>query len=153
MLRKIFISIIGFIALGIVPILSDAAEIKIKIEGVGFFNHPPLFAARDAIVEVCKEFGEQVELTLYLEDDEDGQQFMKEKNLSGHLPLALYINGSLAHQIEDRIVVFRDFIGRAWTKEDLREVVEANVSGKTTAVAAPINAYSDFYRPLNTPAK
>ena len=144
MLRKIFILLIGCIALGFVPSLAKAAEVK--VEGVGFFNHPPLFAARDAIIEVCREFGEQVELTLYLEDDEDGQQFMKEKNLSGHLPMALYINGFLAHQIGDRVVVFRDFIGRAWTKEDLRQVVEANVSGKTTAVAAPKNAYSGFYR-------
>ena len=145
MWRKIFLSVIGCIALGAAPVLSEAAEIK--VEGVGFFNHPPLFAARDAIVDVCKEFGEQVELVLYLEDDEDGQRFMKENNLSGHLPMALYINGSLAHQIGDRVVVFRDFIGRAWTKEDLMQVVEANVSGKTTAVAAPKNAHSGFYRP------
>ena len=145
MWRKIFLSVIGCIVLGTVPVLAGAAEIK--VEGVGFFNHPPLFAARDAIIEVCKEFGEQVELTLYLEDDEDGQRFMKDKNLSGHLPMALYINGSLAHQIGDRVVVFRDFIGRAWTKEDLRQAVEANVSGKTTAVAAPKNTYSGFYRP------
>ena len=145
MWRKIFSLLVICIAFVGVSNFSEAA--LIKVEGVGFFNHPPLFGAKDAIIKVCEEFGDKVEFTLYMEDDEDGQQFMKEKNLSGHIPMALFINGSMAHQLGVRTVVFRDFIGRYWTEEDLRQVVEFNVSRTSTAIAAPENAYSGFYKP------
>lgn len=82
------------------------------------------------IQQVCQQFGKQVELVLHDEMAEDGQKFMKEKGLTGHLPTAIYVNGSLAHKIDDRVVVFRDFVGRAWTGQDLQQVIELNLNGK-----------------------
>lgn len=92
------------------------------------------------IQQVCQQFGKQVELVLHDEMAEDGQKFMKEKGLTGHLPTAIYVNGSLAHKIDDRVVVFRDFVGRAWTGQDLQQVIELNLNGKKTAVKAPPGA-------------
>ena len=123
----------------------DAQAGSIKVEGVGFFNHSPLFLTKNAITEVCESFGDRVELSLYVEETEEGQKFMKEKNLTGHLPMALFINGSMTHKIGDRIVVFRDFIDKAWSKEDLRQVIESNLSGQKTAVPVPANVNSGFY--------
>ncbi|MDR3560238.1 MAG: hypothetical protein P4N59_02180 [Negativicutes bacterium] len=124
-----------------------AAAAPVKVEAVGFFSHPPMFKDRDAIKQVCQGFGDQVELNLYIETAEDGQKFMKDKGLSGHLPLVLYINGSLAHKIGDRTIIFRDFMGEAWTKEDLQQVIKLNIDGQKTAVPAPANATTGFWDP------
>ncbi|HEX3047085.1 MAG TPA: hypothetical protein VHY08_20195 [Bacillota bacterium] len=123
-----------------VCITFGAPNKAIKVEAVGFFNHPPLRETRITIQEVCKQFGKGVELILHDEMTEDGQKFMKEKGLTGHVPTAIYINGSLAHKIDDRVVVFRDFVGQNWTGQDLQQVIELNLNGKKTAIKAPSGA-------------
>jgi ABC-type uncharacterized transport system substrate-binding protein len=123
-----------------VGITLAASDKVIKVEALGFFSHPPLRATRNTIQEICKQFGSQVELVLHDEWSEDGQKFMKEKGLTGHLPTVIYINGSLAHKIDDRVVVFRDFVGQAWTGQDLQKVIQLNLDGQNTAVKAPPGA-------------
>lgn len=126
------------IVLGILAPVAAAAPVK--VEAIGFFGHPPLFKERDAIKQVCQDFGDKVELSLYIEESPDGVKFMKEKGLSGHLPVVIYVNGSVAHKIGDRVIVFRDFIGEGWTKADLQQVIKLNVEGQKTAVDPPANA-------------
>ncbi len=124
-----------------------AIAATVKVEALGFFSHPPMQETRDTITKVCQEFGSQVDLTLHDEWTPDGEKFMQEKGLSGHLPMVLYINGSVAHKIGDRVVVFRDFVGSGWTAQDLEQVIKLNLAGQTTAVAAPPNATTEAWNP------
>jgi hypothetical protein len=122
-----------------------ALAAPVKVEALGFFSHPPMWENQDTIQSVCQQFGNQVELVLHDEMSEDGQNFMRKKGLSGHLPMLLYINGSLAHKIDNRVVVFRDFIGQGWTGQDLEQVIKLNLAGQKTAVKAPPNAETEAW--------
>jgi hypothetical protein len=124
-----------------------ALAATVKVEALGFFSHPPMQATRDTITKTCQEFGSQVDLTMHDEWTPDGEQFMQSKGLSGHLPMVLYINGSVAHKIGDRVVVFRDFVGSGWTAQDLEQVIRLNLAGQKTAVAAPPNATTEAWNP------
>lgn len=128
-----------------------ALAAPVRVEGLGFFTHPPMWENRDTIQSVCQQFSGQVELILHDEMSEDGQNFMRQKGLSGHLPMLLYINGSLAHRIGDRVVVFRDFIGQSWTGQDLEQVIKLNLAGQKTAVKAPPNADTEAWNPGAVP--
>lgn len=97
---------------------------KVIVEAVGFFSHFPMKATRDAIMETCAKFGEQVELTLYDEDSPEGESFMKKKGLSGHLPMRLYINGENTFALSGRTVSFKDFVNREWNADDLSNAIE-----------------------------
>lgn len=139
----LFLSVLSLMT--IYPAAAFAATVK--VEALGFFSHPPMWENRDTITKVCQQFGDKVELTLYDETTEEGQKFMENKGLSGHLPMVLYINGSVAHKLGDRVVVFRDFIGQDWTEKDLDQVIRLNLEGKKTAVAAPANATTESWNP------
>ncbi|MCL6592177.1 MAG: hypothetical protein K6U80_19800 [Firmicutes bacterium] len=128
-----------------------ALAAPVKVEALGFFSHPPMWKNQDTIQSVCQQFGNQVELVLHDEMSEDGQNFMRQKGLSGHLPMLLYINGSLAHKIDNRVVVFRDFIGQGWTGQDLEQVIKLNLAGQKTAVKAPPNAETEAWNPSAVP--
>jgi hypothetical protein len=128
-----------------------AMATTVKVEALGFFGHPPMYQTRDTITKVCQEFGSQVDLVLHDEMASDGQKFMKDKGLSGHLPMVLYINGSVAHKIGDKVVVFRDFAGQDWSDQDLEQVIKLNIAGTQTSVTPPPNATTEDWNPSAIP--
>lgn len=113
---------------------------RVEVEALGFFSHPPMQETADTIQSVSDKFGGQVRLIIHDETTADGEKFMEEKGLSGHLPMLIYINGSLAHKIGNRTVVFRDFVGQGWTGADLKQVIQRNLDGQNTKVEAPAGA-------------
>ncbi len=123
--RNVALYIAVLLSVFFVPALSHAAEKQepVVVEAVGFFTHFPMQPTRQAIEETCAKFGEQVVLTLYDEMKPEGQAFMASKNLSGHLPMRLYINGVNTVTLDGREVSFRDFVDRAWTAADLEEAI------------------------------
>jgi hypothetical protein len=118
---------------------------SVKVEAVGFFTHPPMWETRDTIQKVCKEFPGKVDLVMYNEMSDEGRKFMQSKGLKGHLPMVLYVNGSIAHKINNQVIVFRDFVGQSWKAENLEQVIKLNLDGKKTAVAAPPNATTEAW--------
>ena len=94
---------------------------KVIVEAVGFFSHFPLQATRQAIEDTCAKFGDKVKLTLYDETKADGQEFMKSKGLSGHLPMKLLIDGKVS---------FSDFVDRDWTAEQLEKAITTALESK-----------------------
>ncbi|AFM39638.1 hypothetical protein Desaci_0574 [Desulfosporosinus acidiphilus SJ4] len=124
-----------------------ALAAPVKVEALGFFDHPPLQPTKDAIQKVCQEFGDQVQLVFHVENTADGNKFMKDNGLSGHLPVVLYIDGSVAQNINGKTVVFRDFEGQGWTSQDLEQVLKLNVAGQKTAVSPPANALTEAWNP------
>ncbi len=112
------------------------------IEAVGFFSHFPMRSTRQVIEEICAKFGGRVSLTLYDETRPEGQEFMASKNLSGHIPMRLYINGVNTFSLDGRDISFSDFVGYAWTAADLEKAItlalESGVDG--IAVDAPVKS-------------
>lgn len=119
----------------------------VKVEALGFFGHPPMVPLKNTLQQVAQEFGDQVQLVLHDESTSDGEQFMKDNNLSGHLPMVLYIDGSVANKIDDKVIVFRDFEGQGWTRQDLEQVIKLNLAGQKTAVSPPANALTEAWNP------
>jgi hypothetical protein len=129
-----------------------AAATTVKVEALGFFSHPPMAQTANAIKDAAAKFGSQVQLVMHDETTDDGTQFMQARNLSGHLPMVLWIDGSVAHKVGARTVVFRDFLGQGWTQQDLEQVIRDRIAGKDTAVAAPANAETEQWNPSAIPA-
>lgn len=128
-----------------------AAGAQVRVEALGFFSHGPMQETADTINQVCAKFGNRVKLVEHDETTDDGIKFMQDKGLSGHLPMLIYVNGSLAHKIGNREVVFRDFVGQGWTGNDLEQVIKLNLGGVKTAVPAPPNADTEQWNPSAIP--
>ncbi|MDR1510856.1 MAG: hypothetical protein LBS53_14625 [Synergistaceae bacterium] len=111
------------------------AEIPVKVDAVGFFSHAPMRGTREAIVDACAKFGGQVALTFYDETKSEGQDFMRDKGLSGHIPMRLYVNGKNTFTLEGREVSFSDFVGRKWRAEDLERVIALIIEGVDASTA------------------
>lgn len=145
--RKIF-GMVLLIFIGLTLIFpATVLAAPVKVEALGFFSHPPMVPLKNTLQQVAQEFGDQVQLVLHDETTSDGEQFMKDNNLSGHLPMVLYIDGSVAHKIDDKVIVFRDFEGQGWTRQDLEQVIKLNLAGQKTAVASPANALTEAWNP------
>ncbi len=124
------------------PAVAMAAPLK--VEALGFFSHPPMWETRDTIQKVCQEFGDRVDLVMYDETTADGEKFMQSHNLSGHIPMVLYINGSLNQQI-------RDFVNWNWKAEDLKQAIKLALEGKKAAVPEPADTSAEVKNPKTSP--
>jgi len=117
------VSVLMVIAILPVSVHAEEQE-KVIIEAVGFFTHFPMRATRNVIEETCAKFGDQVELTLYDESRQEGQDFLTSKGLAGHIPMRLYINGENAFNLDGVEVAFRDFVDyKWWTAADLEKAI------------------------------
>lgn len=133
-LRKSAILIITLFAVAnmVFPPVSFAEE-KVKVEAVGFFSHYPMQSTRQAIESACEKFGDKVELRLYDETTDEGQEFLSKVGLSGHIPMALYVDGKISHSVDGKTITFRDFVGQNWSGGDLEKVIDLRLKGVDTA--------------------
>jgi hypothetical protein len=149
--RKLFGFLVLLLSLVVVqPAFASAATVR--VEALGFFSHPPMAATAAAIKAAAAKYGSQVQLVMHDETTADGQQFMQAKKLSGHLPVVLWVDSSVAHNVGGKTVVFRDFVGQGWTQQDLEQVIADRIAGKTTAVATPAKALTEQWNPSAIPA-
>lgn len=130
---------------------SAAAAAPVKVEVLGMFTMPPMRTTTTTVKDTCQSFGDQCQYITHEEFTPDGQKFMQDQGLKGHIPMAAFINGSIAHKLGDRVVVFRDFLGQGWTADDLKEVIQLNLAGTNTAVLAPTNALTEAWNPGGIP--
>jgi hypothetical protein len=115
-----------------IPATSLAAG-KVRVEAVGFFSHPPMQPVLESIQSTCEGFGDKVELILHDETTDEGQQFLSKVGLSGHIPMALFVDGKIVHLIDGKTVTFRDFPGETWSADDLKKVIELRLKDVDTA--------------------
>ena len=112
---------------------------KIKVEAVGFFGHPPMKPTLDAIKEACNKFTDKVDLVIYNEETEEGQKFLSEKGLSGHIPMALYVNGQNTVLVDNKNITFRDFVNQEWRVKDLEKAIELSLKKNDTTSSDTIS--------------
>jgi hypothetical protein len=82
-------------------------------------------------------YGDKVTVTRYDLETDHGAQFAKSKQLTGHVPIAIFINGSMDIKLKDHSVKFFSFpegkgtfmvASGSWTVEDLRQAINQALS-------------------------
>jgi len=101
-----------------------------------FLNHPPIRDVLTQVDPVLAAYGNKVSVTRYDVDTTEGASFAKKKGLAGHVPLAIFVNGSQTFDVNGRQVTFESFPqgagtgmvpDGAWTVADLDSVLQSIV--------------------------
>jgi hypothetical protein len=107
-----------------------------KVE-IAFLNHPPVRMALTDVDALLSSYGDKVAVTRYDLETDQGAQFAKSKRLTGHVPIAIFLNGSMEIKLKDRTVKFFSFpegkgtfmvASGSWTVEDLRQAIDQALS-------------------------
>jgi hypothetical protein len=114
------------------PAASGGATGTPKVE-IAFLNHPPVLAALTDVDTLLVSYGDKITVTRYDLETDQGEQFVKSRRLTGHVPIAIYINGRMEVKLKDRSVKFFSFpqgkgtfmvASGSWTVEDLRQAID-----------------------------
>ena len=103
-----------------------------KVE-IAFLNHPPVLAALTDVDKLLASYGDKITVTRYDLETDQGAAFAKSKRLTGHVPIAIFING--AWKSSSRIARSKFFsfpqgkgtfmvASGSWTAEDLRQAID-----------------------------
>lgn len=101
-----------------------------------FLNHPPVRGVLAQVDSVLAAYGDRVRVTRYDLDTAEGAAFAEQRGLTGHTPLAIFVNGSLSFDVGGRRVTFESFPqgagtgmvpDGAWTTADLDSVLQSIV--------------------------
>jgi hypothetical protein len=112
--------------------LAGAAPGRPRIE-IAFLNHSPVLAALVDADKLLASYGDRIEIIRYDLETEQGEQFIKGKKLAGHVPIAIFVNGTMEVKLKIRNVKFYSFpegagtqmmAGGSWTVDDLRQAIE-----------------------------
>jgi hypothetical protein len=101
-----------------------------------YLNHPPVKPVVQEIDQLLAGYADQVQETKYDFDTKEGEAFAKQKGLTGHIPLVVFVNGSEEFDLNGRKVKFESFPqgegtgmvpDGAWTIKDLQSVLDSKV--------------------------
>jgi hypothetical protein len=115
---------------------SGGASGGLQVEVV-YLNHPPVRPIVQQIDQVLAGYGDKVFVTKYDFDTPEGAAFAKKKGLSGHIPLAIFIDGSETFDLGGRNVKFESFpqgegtgmvADGAWTMTDFQSALDSKIT-------------------------
>ncbi len=107
-----------------------------KVE-IAFLNHSPVLTALTEVDKLLASYGDKITVIRYDLETDQGAAFAKSKRLTGHVPLAIFINGEMEIKLKDRTVKFYSFpqgkgtmmvASGSWTVEDLRQTIDQALS-------------------------
>lgn len=113
--------------------VNPAAEPGTVTVEIIYLNHPPV---RNVLVEVDRllaTYGERVSVGRYDFDTAEGAALAEARGVTGHTPLAIFVNGSLEFTVEGRPVRFYSFPqgqgtgvvpDGAWSLADLQRILD-----------------------------
>jgi len=113
------------------PVVSDPSG-TVAVD-ILYLNHPPVLPVLDQVTAMLEPFGDKVKVTRYDFDTDEGAAFAKKVGITGHDPLAIFVNGSQTFNLDSRIVTFNSFPqgagtgmvpDGAWTIDDLVAVLK-----------------------------
>ena len=119
-----------------------ASDGSVRVE-IAMLNHEPVQDVVREVDGILERRGPRVKVSRYDLETPKGEEFAEEHGLKGHVPLAIFIDGSLEHEIDGRTVSFRGFPrdrvppgapsepppGGDWTTNDLAAVVSKLTGG------------------------
>jgi hypothetical protein len=104
---------------------------------IAFLNHPPVISALAEADKLLASYGDKIEVIRYDLETDQGAAFAKGKRLTGHFPIAIFINGASDIKLKDRTVKFFSFpqgagtfmvASGSWTVDDLRQAIDQSLS-------------------------
>ena len=113
------------------PVISDPSGTATV--DILYLNHPPVLPVLDQVASVLEPYGDKVKVTRYDFDTPEGAAFAKKVGITGHDPLAIFVNGSQTFNLDNRVVTFNSFPqgagtgmvpDGAWTIDDLDAVLK-----------------------------
>jgi len=96
-------------------------------------NHPPLRPVLIEVDQLLAGYADKLHVTHYDFDTPQGAEFAKKMNLSGHIPLVIFVNGKDTFSLNGRKLNFRSFpqgegtgmvADGQWTMADLDAVLK-----------------------------
>ena len=98
-----------------------------------YLNHGPVRSVVTDIDNLLEGYGEKIYIARYTFGSSEGKSFAEARKLDGHIPMAIFIDGSMKHKVEDRSVEFISFPqgqgtgfvdDGAWSVDDLKLVID-----------------------------
>jgi hypothetical protein len=108
-----------------------------KVE-IAYLNHGPVITALGDVNKLLASYGDRISVTRYDLETDQGAAFARSKGLSGHFPIAIFVNGASEIKLKDRTVKFFSFpkgtgtfmiASGSWTADDLRQAIDQALSG------------------------
>jgi hypothetical protein len=110
---------------------------SLRVE-LAYLNHPPVMVILQQQVDpLLQGYGTKIDVIRYDLETPDGAAFIKQKGVIGHMPIAIFINGSDEATINGRKIQFLSFPQNqgtgmvpsgAWTVDDLKAALDQAVS-------------------------
>lgn len=111
---------------------SNAGSTGAKQVEIIYLAHPPVQPIVDEISAIVREQG--IEPVIYNFDSSEGKEFAKDKKITEHVPIVIYIDGKNEFEVAGQQVKFYSFPadidgafpvqGGSWTSEDLIAVLQ-----------------------------
>ncbi len=98
-----------------------------------YLNHGPVRKVITDIDAFLEEYGDRISVSHYTFDSSEGESFAESKKLKGHIPLAIFVDGSMEFTVDNHSVEFFSFPkgqgtgfveDGAWSVDDLKKVID-----------------------------
>jgi hypothetical protein len=108
-----------------------------KVE-IAYLNHGPVITALGDVDKLLASYGDRISVTRYDLETDQVAAFARSKGLSGHFPIAIFVNGASEIKLKDRTVKFFSFPkgtgtfmipSGSWTADDLLQAIDQALSG------------------------
>lgn len=108
--------------------IPSAEELRVQsgkdIVEIGYLDHQPMRGVLSEVDTVLASYGDKINVVRYDLDTPEGEAFTKARQVTGHTPIAIFVNGSMEYTLADRKVTFYNFPGDGWRVDDLRTVLD-----------------------------
>jgi hypothetical protein len=129
-MKKIILSCMVVLVLFSVPFAVSAAK-EVKVE-VLYMNHGPLLSTLNEIKALFAKYDGKIAVFWHDVETQDGEKFMAQKKLKGHIPLVIWMDDYVKFQIDGKEIIFAGFpTGKGpyffqgkWTMEDLKKALD-----------------------------
>jgi len=130
-IKLLFTFLVSLLLFQTGPVFASNTEIEIF-----YLAHRPAVAVVDKIDKIVAEFNDIV-TRKYNFEDPASKKLLKKYKLSGHMPVAIYINGKNNFTIDGKKIQFRNFpkgdafvptFAGEWNYSDLRTLL-TNIGG------------------------
>jgi hypothetical protein len=106
------------------------ADKPVRID-VLYMNHGPLQATLQDLKTLFAHYGKKITVVWHDVDTQDGEQFMAQKGIRGHIPLVVWMDDKVKFQVDGKEIIFAgfptgsgpQFFQGKWKIEDLKKTL------------------------------
>lgn len=135
MKKLIFTGLLAIVFAGISLNIFPVSKVSVEIL---YMNHGPLQSTLNKIKFICSKYGDKIIVSWYDFETPDGEKFMKEKGITRHIPLMIWISKKPSYRINGKDMLFSGFPGGSgpasfqgkWTVDDFEKALEMGTRKK-----------------------